>query len=135
TSAPFTFDWDSTALSDGTHTLAATARDWVGNVGVAPDVRVTVSNGIVRVSPQDTFLNLDTTNYSTNPALNTYTWPDFTVANAVVMKFDLSAVPAGAFVTDATLRLALVESDATADATYTVAAHKLLGKNPVIARA
>ena len=38
----------------------------------------------------------------------TYTWPDNQVANAILMKFDLSAIPTGAAVTDATLRLALV---------------------------
>ena len=49
------------------------------------------------------------------------------------MKFDLSSVPAGAVVQDATLTLALVESDATADATYEVSARKIVGRTPVIA--
>ncbi len=44
-------------------------------------------------------------------------------------------MPAGAVVTEATLHFALVESDASADPTYTVTAHKVLGKNPVIAQA
>jgi len=38
-------------------------------------------------------------------------------------------------VQEATLALALVESDAQAEATYTVSAHKVIGKNPVIAGA
>jgi hypothetical protein len=38
-------------------------------------------------------------------------------------------------VQQATLNLALVESDATADATYTMTAHTVVGKNPVIASA
>ena len=35
----------------------------------------------------------------------------------------------------ASLHLAMVQSDATADATYSVSVHKVLGRNPVIARA
>ena len=42
--------------------------------------------GVVTVAPQDTFLNLDANNYSTNPILATYTWPDYKKANAIVMK-------------------------------------------------
>jgi hypothetical protein len=51
------------------------------------------------------------------------------------MKFDLSGLPAGAVVQDATVHLALVESDGAAEGTYTVTAHKVVGRNPVIARA
>ena len=35
-------------------------------------------------------------------------------------------------VTDATLQLALVASDAAAESTYTVTAHKVVGRSPVI---
>jgi len=87
------------------------------------------------LAPVDTSLNIDANNYSTDTLLKTYTWPDFQVANAVVMKFDLSTLPAGSMITSATLQLALVESDASADPTYTVSAHKVLGKNPIIAKA
>src|SRR5438067_13512184 len=76
----------------------------------------------VRWPPQDTFLNIDTTTNSTDPELKTYTWPDNHVANAIVMTFDLSSLPAGAVVQQATLSLALVETDATADTTYTITA-------------
>jgi hypothetical protein len=65
----------------------------------------------------------------------TFTWPDHQVANAILMKFDLSGLPAGAVVHQATVSLALVESDAAPEATYTVTAHKVVGKNPVIAGA
>src|SRR5205823_6323730 len=88
----------------------------------------------VRLAPQDTSININTTNYSTSTTLTTYTWPDNRVANAILMKFDLSSLPAGATVQQAALNLALVESDATADATYTITANKL-AKNPVISAA
>ena len=88
----------------------------------------------VTLTPQDTYLNLDSVNYSTAPLLATYTWPDARVANTVVMKFDLSSLPAGTAIQEATLHLALVESDGVAD-TYAVGAHKITGKTPVINQA
>ena len=135
TSAPFTIAWDTTTLSDGAHALVAVARDWAGNSSVSTAIGVTATNSIALFSPQDTSLNTNATNYSTDTILTTYTWPANKVANAAVMKFDLSALPAGAFVTDATLYLALVQHDGNADPTYTVSAHKVLGKNPVISTA
>jgi len=101
--------------------------------GLAMDsVSAAATTGSLRVSPQDTSLNINATNYSADTTLTTYTWPNFQVANAIVMKFDLTGIPAGAVVQTATLRLSLVESDGTTDPTYTVTAHKILGKNPVI---
>src|SRR6185295_12470521 len=77
----------------------------------------------------------DAANYSTHPLLMAYTWPDNQIANAILLKFDLSALPAGATVQQAVLTLSLAQSDTTADATYTMLAHKLVGKNPVVAAA
>lgn len=75
---------------------------------------VVLANGVARLAANDTTLNLNARNYSADPMLRTYTWPDRRVANAVLLEFDLSAVPAGAVVHEATLRLTLVESDAAA---------------------
>ena len=116
-----------------TTTYTVTATNAAGSATAT--ATVTATNSIVLLSPQDTSLNTNATNYSTDSILTTYTWPAFKVANAAVMKFDFSALPAGAVVTDATLHLALVQHDGTADATYTVSAHKVLGKNPVISTA
>jgi Bacterial Ig domain len=135
TTAPYTLVWNSATASDGAHTLAAVARDRAGNVATSASVALTTRNGIARLSPQDTSLVLNATNYSADTRLMTFTWPDRQVANAILMKFDFSALPAGAIVQQATLYLALVESDATADATYTVTAHKIVGKNPVLTAA
>src|SRR6202163_2320455 len=76
----------------------------------------------LQLSPQDTSLNINATNYSAQTLLTTYTWPDNQMANVILLKFDLSALPAGAVVQQAVLSLALVQSDATADATYTMTA-------------
>lgn len=89
----------------------------------------------VRLRPDDTSLNIDAVNCSTHPALMTYTWPDRAPANAALLKFDVSGVPPAALVHRATLRLFLVESDADAGTSYTIAAHKVVRSDPVIGRA
>src|SRR2546427_4170469 len=48
------------------------------------------------------------------------------------MKFDLASIPPGSTVSSATLTLNLVASDATTDPTYTVTAHAIVNKNPVL---
>lgn len=83
----------------------------------------------------DTYLNLDATNYSADAQLNLYTWPDDTIANAILMKFDLTSIPAGSAVVSATLNLHLVESDASADPTYAVSVHGIANHNPDLASA
>ena len=42
--SPFTFQWDTTALTNGSHTLTARARDAAGNTTTSSGVSVTVSN-------------------------------------------------------------------------------------------
>ena len=135
TAYPYVFNWDTTTRSDGSYLLTAVARDAAGNTATSPAVSVTVNNGVLSLSPQDTSLNINANNFSTDTVLTTYTWPDATVANAILMKFDLSTVPPGAVVEDAKLYLALVQSDTMSAATYTVTAHKVVGANPVIAQA
>src|SRR5688500_19218855 len=94
-------------------------------LGAAPAAINTAvqETGTMLLAPTDTYLNTNRKNYSTATTVSAYTWPDFKPANAILMKFDLSALPAGAVVTEATLQLALVASD-TAQGTYAVSAHK-----------
>ena len=44
TSSPYSVSWDTTKVSNGLHTLSATARDAAGNTSSASPVSVTVSN-------------------------------------------------------------------------------------------
>lgn len=46
TAAPFTVDWASTGVSNGSHLLSATAINGLGNHGTAEAVPITVSNAI-----------------------------------------------------------------------------------------
>ncbi len=130
--SPYSVSWNTTTVAEGSYTLTAVARDAAGNTTTSAGDTVTVAGGVVTLAPEDTFIGLDANNQSANVMLMTYTWPDYRVANAILMKFDLSAIPPGAVVTDATLQLALVASDTSSDSTYTVTALKLLGRNPVI---
>ena len=135
TAAPYNLTLDTTTLSDGNYVLTAVARDAAGNAASSPGVPVTVNNGTLLLEPEDTYLNLDTTNYSDAPLLSTYTWPAYSVGNAILMKFNLSALPSGAQVDEATLYLSLVDRDATPETSYTVSAHKVLNRNPLLAGA
>src|SRR5438132_1506976 len=83
----------------------------------------------------DTYLNIDAGNYATEAQLNLYTWPDAKPANAILIKFDLASIPPGSTVSSATLTLNLIASDATTDPTYTVTAHPIVNKNPVLTAA
>jgi hypothetical protein len=130
-----------TGLQDGqTYYFAVRAYDTSGNESTfSNEVNLTPpppSGGIrISLSPKaDTFINIDSTNYSTQSTLNTYTWPDKKVANAILMRFDLSSIPSGSTIYEAKLNLALIESDSTIDSTYTITVHKLK-KNPTISRA
>jgi hypothetical protein len=44
TSSPYAISWDTTSVSNGTHTLSAVATDTSGNTATAANVPVTVSN-------------------------------------------------------------------------------------------
>lgn len=85
----------------------------------------------VNLAPSaDTRLNLDAGNYSTDTLLTLYTWPNQQIANAILMKFDLSSIPAGATVMSAWLNLYQTDADASAHATYTTTVHQVINKNP-----
>ncbi|MDH3441874.1 MAG: CHRD domain-containing protein, partial [Gammaproteobacteria bacterium] len=46
TAAPYSIDWDTTAETDGDHTLRAEAEDAAGNVGQSAELTVTVQNAL-----------------------------------------------------------------------------------------
>ena len=85
---------------------------------------------------QDTFINLDTTNYASSQLLNTYTWPANQPSNAILIKWDLSAIPQSANILNATLYLYLAAMEAGGgDALYDIPVHRIISHNPVISSA
>ena len=53
TQPPYSISWDSTGVSNGSHTLLAVARDAAGNIGTSQPVSVNVSNGVTRIEQDD----------------------------------------------------------------------------------
>jgi hypothetical protein len=49
TTSPYSIPWNTTAVSNGTHTLLAKAYDAAGNVGTSSSVSVTVSNATGKI--------------------------------------------------------------------------------------
>jgi len=88
------------------HTISATFAEATGE-----GTKVTLN------PVADTTIILDGNNYSASTELMTYTWPTGYVANTILMKFDLSSIPANATITDAKLNLYLLEADS--EASYT----------------
>src|SRR5690349_1624115 len=120
----------------GVLALIASCRNDQHSITEVPRVTASITSTTVTLNPTaDTRINLDATNYSSDALLTVYTWPDGKVANAILMKFDLSSIPAGPTVSNATLNLYQTESDATADPTYTVTVHQIINHNPDLAQA
>jgi hypothetical protein len=134
-SSPYSISWDTTTASNGLHTLTAVARDSAGNMTSSASVSVTVNNtGITTVTlvpASDTFINVDSSSNSASAELTTYTWPAGSAANAILMKFDLSVIPAGAVIQSAALNLYLLDSDSNASyPLYNLTLNAVINHNP-----
>jgi Domain of unknown function (DUF1929)/Bacterial Ig domain/Glyoxal oxidase N-terminus/Galactose oxidase, central domain/Kelch motif len=57
--APYTLNWDSTTVANGTHSLSARATDTAGNVATATAVSVTVNNPVPTGATVDTSISTD----------------------------------------------------------------------------
>jgi len=101
----------------------------------APPFFSILSQTVILSPSADTRINVDAVNYSTDQLLTVYTWPNDTIANAILMKFDLSGIPAGSTIESATLNLYLLLSDQTGDALYSVPVHKVVNHNPDLSAA
>ena len=80
---PYQASWDTTLSSNGSHILAAVARDAAGNTGGSAGVDVTVNNPVGAAPPSvDTMAVSDGLNKRTTPAFNTTRPGDVLVAFA-----------------------------------------------------
>jgi len=117
--------------SDYSRQVTVTLQD-PGNL-IASSVFGDVSGADYPGTIEDTFISLNRTNNSSSINLNTYTWPTNMVANAIIMKIDVSSLPRGVQV--ATAELQLYANAAGGDSTYDISAHKIINHNPVLANA
>jgi len=88
---------------------------------------------------EDTFVNLGgfaDINYSADPLIRTYTWPENNSANRGLIRWDLSGLPGGVAVTNATLWLYYADDDnGGVSEEYTVWVSKVTGVFPDIGAA
>ncbi len=150
TVAPFTYGWDTTKVANGSYSVMAKAYDSVGNVGQSVYVNAAVNNSATLPTGTltavfgnaagssypntvaDTFLNINTNVNATGTSLNTYTWPAGKPANAILMAWNLSSLPVGAQIQNATLSLYMTGSGG--DALYEMPVSGIINKLPVIAK-
>jgi predicted secreted Zn-dependent protease len=102
TVAPYAVTWDSTSVSNGSHTLRAIARDVSGNIATSSPVSVTVSNTITNLILNPSMetpgtggapLNWASNKWGTNTAVFTYPVAGQSGANAA--QVTLSAYTSG----------------------------------------
>jgi len=79
---------------------------------------------------EDTYINLNHDKNYNYTQLNTYTLPTNSIANAIIMKWNLSSIPDDAYIQSATLSLYLIESGG--DDGYTLSTHKIINHDPII---
>lgn len=148
--APFSYSWNTTTVANGSYTLTAKAYDNSGNVGQSAGVTATVNNTITAPAGsvtavfgntagadypntiEDTYLNIDTSINVTSTILSTYTWPAGKPANAILMKWNLSGLPADAQIQSATLGLYMTGSGG--DVLYEMPVSGIINKVPIIAK-
>ena len=92
-----------------------------------PTLRLDQTTGL-----EDTYININYDQNANSDALCTCTWPQGMVANAVLMKWDISSLEATT-IEDAQLYLYLYH--ARGDDPYTLTVHKIMNHDPVISAA
>ncbi len=81
----------------------------------------------------DTFTNLNNDINAAAQEIITYSWSSSTPhkpANTIIIKPDLSVLPANILITEA--KLSLYQAGANGETTYSNSVHKITGKNPII---
>ncbi len=130
---------DGIALAMGTYQVTVTASD--GSLAVSRNFSWTVIDNnsapiVLDVRPLDTTLMLSDDNTSAAEWLMAQTSPANRVASAILLKFNLSKIPANATIQSATLNLWLTGADADpVDQKYRMSLHQITGQNPNITSA
>ncbi len=82
---------------------------------------------------KDTYINVNSENYSSQNLLRIYTWPSSEPANSIIMKWNLDFIPQGSEIKSAQLQLYMAEMEGDGgDDTVNISAHRIINVNPVI---
>jgi len=123
----------------GSYQVSVTASDGALSVTQSFTWMVTEAvnaPAVIDLTPLDTTLMLDSTNYSAAEWLKVETFPADRVSAAILMKFNLSQIPANATIQSAVLTLTLTEVDAKgSDPNYRMSLHQIINRDPDIATA
>lgn len=141
------FTYTPNTGATGNDTFSFVANDGVANSAEGL-VDVTVSGADTKISVfgdatgsdfpgtmEDTFASLNTDINSAGETLNLYSWSPTTphkVANTILVKVDLSAIPQYATIVDAQLQLYMNTGLGAID--YTTSVHKVIGKDPILSQ-
>lgn len=86
-----------------------------------------------RGTSRDTYINVNSENYSSVNLLRVRTWPDSQPANAAIMKWDLDFIPQGSEIKSAQLKLFMAEMEGGGgDDILNISAHRIINVNPTI---
>jgi len=81
----------------------------------------------------DTYINVNSVNYSSEKLLRTYVWPANEPVNSALIKADLSSIPKDSEVKSATLQLYMAEVEGNGgDQSLKISINKIVNVNPVI---
>ncbi|MBI2216471.1 MAG: right-handed parallel beta-helix repeat-containing protein, partial [Candidatus Rokubacteria bacterium] len=120
TTAPYSVAWNTTTVTNGTHTLAAVARDAAGNTRTATAVTVTVSNATADTTPPTVALTAPAAG-STVSGTVTLTATATDNVGVASVQFTVDGVNAGAADTTAPYSVAW-DTTTAANGTHTLAA-------------
>ncbi len=128
-----------TATTAGAYNVTASAFDGLLTTDRSFTWTVTGSSSgqnTLWLTPADTSIDIFGANYVNDTRLYTYTYPANRIGQAIVMKFDLSQIPAGAVIESAALEMHLIEMDGyTGEPNYNVTLHQIINRNPDVTRA
>ena len=121
-----------TVTTVGTYTVTATASD--GSLSSSRTLTWIVAGAsgttTVNLSPTDSFIELQNQPNGSATRLSATTYPANQVGKAILMKFDLSPIPANATIQSASLELSLIATDSvTTDPNYSITLHRVINLN------
>jgi fibronectin type 3 domain-containing protein len=123
TESPYTYSWNTTGVSNGTHTLTAVAKDTAGLTATATNVTVTVNNPTLPTGLTATAANSAQVNLAWSASSNATSYKIYRNGSSTALA--TVAAPAGSGIPPTTYTDAAVSADTTYS--YTVTALNAAG--------